>query len=192
MSKYGDPYGVTWRERLIDEFVGFWGALLGVKPILERPLHSTSGRDLTPADYSTSSESASAWRRERNYQRARADLIANDLDKVPCDIRDCALGLFTQDRYIDWLLKIEPSLGGRRPIDLIRVGDFCAVRDLLKRSPAERKPRCAHRVRISGSSPLERIFYEVVSYFGGLLGIDVYLDDPQHAADARGRSRVHL
>lgn len=192
MSKYRDPYGVTWRERLIDEFVGFWGALLGVKSILERPLHSTSGRDLTPADYSTGSESASAWRRERNYQRARAQLIADDLDKVPCDIRDCALRVFTQDRYIDWLLKVEKSLGGRRPIDLILAGDFCPVRDLLKRIPAERKPRCAHCVRIAGRSPLERVFYEVVSYFGGLLGIEVYLDEPRHVTEGPGRYSAPL
>lgn len=35
-------------------------------------------------------------------------------------------------------------------------------------------------------------FYEVVSYFGGLLGVGVYLDEPRHFVDERGRHSSRL
>jgi len=139
VNKYPDPYATPPWERVIDEFVGFWGALLGVESILERPLHSTSGRDTTSADYSTRSVSADAWRRERNYRRARAHLIANDLNKVPGDITNTALKIFSRDRYIDWLLKVDATLGGRRPIDLILIGDYRPVMELLRRNSQQGK-----------------------------------------------------
>ena len=133
MTKAADPYGVKPWERVVDGFTAFWGALLGVPSVIDRPLTSRSGREMGATNFSSRSYSSSAWRRERNYQRARRAFVNDELGSIPAIVREKALLKLSPEHYVDWLLTVDPDLGGLRPLDLIRNG---GVRSVLQRLDA--------------------------------------------------------
>jgi len=143
MKPHPDPYAAKPWERLIDCFVAFWGALLGIPNVIDRPQTSRSGRKMTPANYSSRSYSSSAWRREGNYQRARSALINNELGSIPAIVRESAFRKMSSEHYVDWLLTVDPDLSSLRPLDLIRNGDVDSVLRKLEAMPtAGQANRC--------------------------------------------------
>jgi hypothetical protein len=144
-TKVNDPYAVSPWERVVDSFVEFWGALLGVRSVIDRPLDSYSGRRMTRDDYNWRSHNSSAWRRERNYERARAALIENELGSIPAPVIERAVLKLGPERYVDWLLTVDADLGNLRPMDLIRSGDVNSVVRNLDAMPAPNEPRRCDR-----------------------------------------------
>ena len=145
MARVNDPYAVTRWERVVDSFIGFWGALLGIRSVIDRPLDSLSGRRMTQDDWNWRSYDSSAWRRERNYERAKAALIQNELSSVPGSVSEKAIDKFGRDSYIDWLLTVDDGLGDLRPIDLIRTGNVDTVLRNLDAMPARNLPKRCDR-----------------------------------------------
>jgi len=145
MARVNDPYAVKPWERVIDSLVGFWGALLGVKSVIDRPLDSLSGRRMTRDDWNWRSYDSSAWRRERNYERAKAALIQNELSSIPGSVSEKAINKLGADSYIDWLLTVDKGLGNLRPIDLIRAGSIDTVVRNLDAMPARNQPKRCDR-----------------------------------------------